>query len=302
MALASIIATFGLLLNSTAVIIGAMIISPLMDPILGVSFASLVRNRTLTTHSTITLITGIALTLGLSFLIGQVFGSVGTTSEMLSRTKPNIMDLAVALAAGFLGAYVKVRSSVSGTVYGAAIAIALTPPLCVVGLGLALNNQPLYLGSTLLFLTNLASILFSSLLAFIWIDVPRHRVALKSFIIPATAVILLAIPLVFSFHTLIEEKKLSRELHSLLKSKTHTFEKLEIVSTDIDLFQKPIRISVTVRAKPTDISPHQVNQVRDYLQSRMEKDVELIVNLTPILQIRSEETPEPPQSGKAESQ
>lgn len=154
------IAALGLLQSSTAVVIGAMLISPLMGPIasMGFGFASLdghqIRDsvKVITIGAAIGILTGILLT----WLSPINFA----TPEIIARTEPTLLDLAVAIFSGIAGAYATVQQK-GATAIGVAIATALMPPLATVGYGLGVGNLTFALGAFLLFLTNLAAIAFS---------------------------------------------------------------------------------------------------------------------------------------------
>jgi uncharacterized hydrophobic protein (TIGR00271 family) len=155
-----IIATLGLLTNSAGVIIGAMIIAPLMNPLRGLAFGALIADRVLLRGSLLTLAVGIVLSIFTSGLIGGLFQipSLSFGSEILARTQPTLADLGVALAAGGVSGFAKIRPKVSDVLAGTAIAVALMPPLCVVGISLSQKSLPYSSGSFLLFLTNLLGI------------------------------------------------------------------------------------------------------------------------------------------------
>jgi uncharacterized hydrophobic protein (TIGR00271 family) len=159
-ALSAGIATLGLLQSSTAVVIGAMLISPLMSPIaaLGFGFASLdgsrIREavRVVAVGAAIGILTGVLLT--------WLSPIRNATPEILARTQPTLLDLAVALFSGIAGGYATVIRK-GGTAIGVAIATALMPPLAVLGYGIGVLQVQFALGALLLFLTNLAAITFS---------------------------------------------------------------------------------------------------------------------------------------------
>ncbi len=154
------IAALGLLQSSTAVVIGAMLISPLMGPIasMGFGFASLdghqIRDsvKVVAVGAAIGILTGILLT--------WISPIRNATPEIIARTEPNLLDLAVAVFSGIAGAYATVQQK-GATAIGVAIATALMPPLATVGYGLGVANISFALGAFLLFLTNLAAIAFS---------------------------------------------------------------------------------------------------------------------------------------------
>lgn len=137
-----VIATFGLIINSAAVIIGAMIIAPLMQPLRGFAFAAIEGDRELLKISTISIVLGTLTGILMSWLTGTLLGIPEFGPEVLARTQPTLIDLAIALVAGAISSYAKVRPEIGDALPGTAIAVALMPPLCVVGLTLSqvLNN------------------------------------------------------------------------------------------------------------------------------------------------------------------
>ena len=137
LALASVIAALGLITNSSAVIIGAMIVAPLMNPILSLSFAIATANWALFFRSVVTIVLGSFLAMGVAALVTVVSPWDVVGSELLSRTRPTMLDLGIAIAAGAAGAFSLTRKSIASSIAGVAIAVALVPPLCVVGIGLA---------------------------------------------------------------------------------------------------------------------------------------------------------------------
>jgi uncharacterized hydrophobic protein (TIGR00271 family) len=139
--LATVIATLGLIANSAPTIIGAMIVAPLMAPIIGFSFGIAVFDRLLMARSLITVIAGVAMVVALGYLITLVFGMRITGSEILNRTAPTLIDLGVAAAAGAAAAFAHTRKSILNSIAGVAIAVALVPPLAVCGIGLALGGK-----------------------------------------------------------------------------------------------------------------------------------------------------------------
>lgn len=159
-ALSAGIATLGLLQSSTAVVIGAMLISPLMSPIaaLGFGFASIDGQRIRDAAKVV--LVGALIGIATGMLLTLISPIHTATPEILARTEPTLLDLAVALLSGIAGGYATVRGK-GGTAIGVAIATALMPPLATVGYGLGVMNPAYALGAFLLFLTNLSAIAFA---------------------------------------------------------------------------------------------------------------------------------------------
>lgn len=162
LALAASIATLGLLQNSTAVVIGSMLLAPLMTPMLGCGLALSMGNAKLAKHSTTAIVAGFILALVVSFLVGFFTPGTELTPEVIARTEPNILDLLIAAASGAAAAYALARPSLAGTIAGVAIATALVPPLCSVGTSLAYAEWTSAWGAWLLFATNVVAIILGA--------------------------------------------------------------------------------------------------------------------------------------------
>jgi len=169
MMLSTAIAVFGILGDSTAVVIGAMLVAPLMFPVLG-GAAAIVMGwpRRIVSRALLVAagsLLAVLLAAAISFLIpGR---ATPLPAELMARTSPNLLDLGIALAAGAAGAYGQVRRHASDVLTGVAVAVALVPPLAVVGITLQLTEWQLALGSTLLFLANVVGIVIAASATFL---------------------------------------------------------------------------------------------------------------------------------------
>ena len=169
MTMAVLIAVMGLLADSTAVVIGAMLVAPLMTPILGVAAAvvsgwprRVLRSLAI---SAVGAAGAVALAAGTSMVFpGELDPLPG---EIVARTSPNLLDLGIALSAGAAGAYAQIRRAASDALTGVAVAVALVPPLAVVGICLQLQQFPLALGAFLLFLANVTGIVLAAAVTFL---------------------------------------------------------------------------------------------------------------------------------------
>ncbi|MBK9028676.1 MAG: TIGR00341 family protein [Propionivibrio sp.] len=193
--LAATIATCGLLADSVATVIGAMIVAPLMLPIMGVAFGVGLGDRKIILGSLVISILGIAAAVAIGFLITWGFRNViniDTNTQVISRTAPRLIDLFAALATGLAGAFATGRRDVSDTLPGVAIAISLVPPLANVGILLATDRSDLAFGSLLLFVTNYMAILLTGSFMFSVMGYPKAYHALHSPRTKRTAVALAA--------------------------------------------------------------------------------------------------------------
>lgn len=160
--LSTAIATLGLVLNAPAVIIGAMLIAPLMNAIIGMGLGVVQGDMRMLAMSAKTTLAGVGVTLLVSFVLEALIPFDALTPEMLARSAPNLLDLGVALFAGAAGAYALARKNVSSSLPGVAIAVALIPPLATSGMALGLGAWGVALGAGLLFLTNIVGIVAMS--------------------------------------------------------------------------------------------------------------------------------------------
>jgi uncharacterized hydrophobic protein (TIGR00271 family) len=139
--LASAIATFGLLSDSAPAIIGAMIIAPLMAPIMSLTFGVVVFDRQMILRSVLSIVSGVILVVVFAYASITLLGLRIAGTEILSRTSPTLIDLGIAMAAGGAAAFAYTRRSIMTSIAGVAIAVALVPPLAVTGIGLALGRE-----------------------------------------------------------------------------------------------------------------------------------------------------------------
>lgn len=178
LALSVLMATFGLLAGSETVVIGAMLLAPLLAPVLSLSLGLSMSHRNLISRSTITLVRSILYGVGAAVVASFLF-SIGETGDwantiILARTEPSLLYFFVAVIAGFAVAYAKVRPNISATLPGVAIAVALIPPLAVFGIGVAHVVPSVIAGSAVMFLVNVAGIIFAGMVAFSLMDV-HHK-------------------------------------------------------------------------------------------------------------------------------
>jgi uncharacterized hydrophobic protein (TIGR00271 family) len=181
LASATAIATFGLIANSAPAIIGAMIIAPMMTPIMGLSYGVVQLSWSQIARSAITVFLGVLVVIAISFLSARYIEIKIAGTEMISRAFPSLLDLGVAMAAGAAGAFSLSRESIRNSIAGVAISVALVPPLAVAGIGLSLGAKAtadvglsfrelglfsagtdIAVGAFVLFLTNLAAIVVTA--------------------------------------------------------------------------------------------------------------------------------------------
>jgi uncharacterized hydrophobic protein (TIGR00271 family) len=215
MVLATTIATFGIATDSTAVVIGAMLVAPLMTPILGTAAGLINGKRRSAAISAIVVFAGSFGAVAVAWALASVIPALNTVvqnSQITSRTAPSLLDLAIAVAAGAAGAYGVSRSESSDALPGVAVAIALVPPLAVIGITLHAGDLQQAWGALLLFLTNLFSIVLMAGIVFIavgyssWGDLYHRRDRIRvSFAAVVLAMVLISIPLALTAQRIIRD-------------------------------------------------------------------------------------------------
>ncbi len=177
MTMSVLIAVMGLLADSTAVVIGAMLVAPLMGPVLGSAAALVIGEPRQFLRQLAVMTVGSAGAVGLAAGTSLIFpGSMDPLpAEIVARTSPNLLDLGIALAAGAAGAYAQIRRAAADALTGVAVAVALVPPLAVVGITLEIGEYAMSLGAVLLFLANVAGIIMSAAITFLLCGVAASR-------------------------------------------------------------------------------------------------------------------------------
>lgn len=243
---AILIACVGLNVNSTAVIIGAMLISPLMGPILGMGYSLATYDFGLLRKSLVNFGFAVASGLGASTLYFLATPLGEAHSELLARTQPNIYDVLIALAGGLAG-IVAISSKQKGNVIpGVAIATALMPPLCTAGYGLASGTWNYFFGAFYLFTINTVFIAVATLLIVrflkypIWqgVDENMKKTANRWVSIIATVTIL---PSIYFGYILVQQERFTRNAQSFIRNETH-IEGDYLLKSDIDPAKRAIKL------------------------------------------------------------
>jgi uncharacterized hydrophobic protein (TIGR00271 family) len=246
LAMSAGIAILGLLLSSPAVVIGAMLLSPLMGPIIGLGFALATGDFHWIRMSARALVLGTVLSILLCALIVMLSPLQTVTPEIAARTRPNLFDLGVALFSALAGAYAMIRGR-EGTIVGVAIATALMPPLAVIGFGLATLNWTVFSGALLLYVTNLMTIaLTAATMARLYgfrSSLSEKQTNLQTALI-AIAFVALAVPLGLALRQIAWEANATRQINGAVLD---TFDRRARLSQiDVNFRTEPIQVAATV--------------------------------------------------------
>ncbi len=212
MILATVIATLGLFINSSSVIIGAMLLAPLMQPIVSLSMGVLRQDDDLFRNGARTVLIGVMIALSTAMLVAYLTPIRELSSEMASRLSPTLLDMLVAIASGVAAAYVKNDEKITSSLAGVAIAVALVPPLAVSGIGLGWGDWTMFVHALLLFVTNLIGIVLAGAITFLVLGYAPIHVAKRGIITWMTIAVIITIPLYHSFETMKEKSDIQRAL------------------------------------------------------------------------------------------
>ncbi|BAF72942.1 TIGR00341 family protein [Sulfurovum sp. NBC37-1] len=272
--LATMIATFGLFINSSSVVIGAMLLAPLMQPIVSMSMGVLRQDSTLELSSVKTIVIGVLSVLLTAALIAWFIPIEKLTTEMSGRLFPTTLDLFIAIASGMAAAYAKSNEKISGSLAGVAIAVALVPPLAVAGVGLGWAQWHMFSSAFLLFLTNLVGIVLAAALTFVVLGYSPLRVAKKGILIWFMIVALVSIPLYSSF----EQMKENIAIQKTLANIHFKLNKQEVVLTHIQLIEhsKVLEVRCEVIASGF-LSPEEKKLLKEVIEKTIGRKVEVIV-------------------------
>ena len=280
------IATFGLLENNVAVIIGAMIIAPLILPIGAVSFGAIEGDVRMLRRSAVSLAAGSVLSIAVAAVLTRAFYLPTLGSEIMARSQPNLLDLGIAIAAGMVAAFAKIRPSIAGTIAGTAIAVALMPPICVVGIALAHGMLGLARGAALLYVTNLFGIMLASMAVYVAGGHVHLRRARHGLIWTAIVIAAIGVPLAASTGELLRQARVESALRTALLKGTVTFQRVELISTRFDWVSSPPVVTLFVQSTQP-ITPVQVHLLELYAKRKTGITFTFVFEVTPINEVQS---------------
>ena len=286
--LSAIIATLGLLIDSAATIIGAMLVAPLMSPILGFGLASLLGDAYMLRRAGTALLRGAALAIGLAIIIAWLnlhlpFVSLQELpAEVLARTRPSPIDLGVALAGGLAATFALVAPNLSAALPGVAIATALMPPLCTVGIGIALGEWDVAGGALLLFVTNAVTIAAAAIGLFFAMGFSRPQPGEeghlpRSLVYLAALTILLLAPLGIQSYRFVEDAQRQARINEVVSEQIAQLPDVELVSLTSEKLDNSLEIDITVRTLDS-ISYEDSVHLREAIDVELQQPVELRIN------------------------
>jgi uncharacterized hydrophobic protein (TIGR00271 family) len=283
-AISTIIAAYGLLANSTAVVIGAMLVAPLMGPIFGIALGSETGDRRLLGLSLVSEILGVVLAIVISTLIGLVPLRLDFGTEIAARTQPTIYDIIIALAAGLAGTYAMVDERISPALPGVAIATSLVPPLATCGLCISVAKWDWAFGAFLLFFANLLAIELAA--AFIFgvsgaaaVKTQNGRSLARFLRRYGVSILLLIAAGTFMTQTLIRtiaDRRFSARLQQAISDQVRSTVGASLSELRYERHRDSIDV-VAVVLTPQEFTPEQVGRVEDGLRKRVDGRIHLVL-------------------------
>jgi len=291
--LSCLVASLGLLTNSIPVVIGAMLIAPILEPIKSFSFAVTTGSRSIYLKAIKTLGISILVAVFVSYLVTLVVPFADVTKEILARTSPTIVDLLIALASWVVAVLSLGFKRLSESVAWVAMAVALMPPLCVMWIGLQFLNRDIMLGSTLLFLTNLVAIIVVGIIIFymFWFfptnKKGKNRSAMRTILVFLTITII-SIPLWKWMQSIAQDYKFNAILNTTFDNFLDTVDP-RIEPTEIEYKKsedKTLRINATLNVPNTvKITDKHKAELTQLLALATQNSIELELNIIDISSI-----------------
>jgi len=286
--LSCVIATLGLLVASPAVIIGAMLVAPLMSPIIGLGLASLTGDHRLLRDALVAILRGVLLAILISALI-TLFNLrlpfvilSELNQEILSRTHPSPIDLGVALAGGAAAAFALAMPNISAALPGVAIATALMPPLCTAGIGLALRDLSVAGGAFLLFLTNMVAIIFAAsavffVLGFRSLAIKNNKRIPQSLVITAVLTVILLGTLSYLSFEFVQSANENRRIEAIINSEVGKLESADLVDFRSSYIGDTLHLNITLRTGKL-LQYEDSVALQNEIANQIQKPVSVVVN------------------------
>jgi len=288
--LSCIITVLGLLTWSIPVVIGGMLIAPILQPIKAFSFAVTTGSKRTYLKALRMLGLSVIVAVAVAYFITMVVPFADVTKEILARTSPTIVDLFIALASGIIAAVALWYRRLSESIAGVAMAVALMPPLCVIGIGLQFVNRDITLGSTLLFLTNLIAIIVVGIVTFYLFGFfPTNKKwkkrSLTMTLLILTTIAFITVPLWKGMQTIAQNFKINTNINQTFENFLEDidpnieFDQVEYKSIDDKTLRIKATLNVPNTVKVTDLHRQELTQ---HLALTTQKSVELELSLIDI--------------------
>ncbi|MCY2688269.1 DUF389 domain-containing protein [Salinimicrobium sp. TH3] len=269
MILSTLIATFGLFANSSPVIIGAMILAPVIAPIVSFSMGMVRYDVPMLKESFITITAGTLVSLAFAAGVSIIIPLKVLTPEIEARLSPTLLDMGIAISSGIAAAYAHSNEGIAKSLAGVAIAVALVPPLAVAGIGIGWWDWEVFSGAILLYATNLAGIILFGGLTFLLLGFAPFKRAKMGLVYTFIIVILVAVPLSLSFDRIMQEANITRALEGT------TIE--NVVLRDVRIRFGSTNVVSLRLVGSENIEPQRIQSIKKEIEKRIDQPVKLEV-------------------------
>lgn len=271
MILSTLIATFGLFGDSSPVIIGAMILAPIISPIVSFSMGMVRYDVNMLKSGIITILIGTFVALIFAAGVSLIIPLKIITPEIDARLSPTLLDMGIAVASGIAAAYAHAKSGIAKSLAGVAIAVALVPPLAVAGIGIGWWDWEIFSGAILLYLTNLAGIIMFAGITFLFLGFAPFKRARMGLIYTFVIIAMVMIPLSISFNRIRMEARITNQLEGSIID--------EVILKDIKVrFGKPLMVSVKL-VSARSIEAEEMERIKSEIENRIGKPIRMEVVL-----------------------
>jgi len=269
MILSTLIATFGLFANSSPVIIGAMILAPIISPIVSFSMGMVRYDTNMLRQGIFTILIGTGVSLLFSAGVTLLIPIKLITSEVDARLSPTLLDMGIAVASGVAAAYAHAKEGIAKSLAGVAIAVALVPPLAVAGIGIGWWDWNVFSGAFLLYLTNLAGIIMFAGITFLILGFAPFKRAKLGLIYTLILIGMVMVPLSLSFNRIKKEASITRDLEGSSVN--------EVVIRDVKVrFGDPLRVSLTLVGQE-NLESNEIREIKEQLEKEIGEEINLEV-------------------------
>jgi len=270
MILSTLIATYGLFSDSSPVIIGAMILAPIISPIVSFSMGMVRYDKDMLKIGLSTIIVGTLVSLLFAAIITLLVPMKVHTSVIDDRLSPTLLDLGIAVFSGIAAAYAHAKEGIAKSLAGVAIAVALVPPLAVAGIGIGWWDWEVFSGAFLLYLTNLAGIILFSGLTFLLLGFAPFKRAKIGLIYGLLIILLVAVPLSFSFNRIKQEALITSQLEGATIN--------GVILRNVKVrFRKTLKISIKMVA-PEPLDDAKMKNIKQEIENRIDKEIVLEIS------------------------
>lgn len=276
MVLSTVLATLGLFLNNSPVVIGAMLLAPLMGPLVSLSMGILRNDDKLLKTALQVFLVGTGLTLLVAALTTLMLPYEQATDEIRARLQPNLLDLGVAIVSGIAAAYAHARETIQKSLPGVAIAVALVPPACVMGVGLGWMDWSVISGAGLLFLTNLVGIVLAAMFTFLCLGFAPVLKVNRGLGVSLLLTVLVSIPL---YHSLMNTVVYQR-IEKSISTETYQVNGKTLALSNVLVTPAEDKIKIMAQLHSSElILAVDIAALRDIISKRFDKPVLLDVSL-----------------------